>query len=311
MRGEGELPETVVTFPAGDIEAEATVLTARLVPGGVLVVTDRTPFHPLDPAWPDQPDDHGRLDLGPATYRVHRSLTALVTSPTGDMLLDSEIQVRRGTPGATFLVGHLIGNEPDQLSRPDRAVLTGARVRLRVDPDRRHRLSAAHTACHLVAYAVNECTDHLWRKPAATNSRGHRDFDRAALVSSRHSLSGSVDVYRLGKSLHRKGFDHERLRAELDHVLAATNSRLREWLAADLPVHIDVPQDRLTSPRQWSCPLPGGTATMPCGGTHVRTLSELASIAVSARLDDENQELSLVAETTVRQRSAAGPAHRP
>jgi alanyl-tRNA synthetase len=53
-----DLPDTRVSFPAGDMAGRGTVLgTDVLADGRQAFVVDVTPFHPLDHTWPDQPAD--------------------------------------------------------------------------------------------------------------------------------------------------------------------------------------------------------------------------------------------------------------
>ena len=58
---------TVVDFPAGAIAGSGTVLRVDPLGDAWAVVTDRTPFHPVDPSWPDQPGDTGTLNGSPVT----------------------------------------------------------------------------------------------------------------------------------------------------------------------------------------------------------------------------------------------------
>lgn len=46
---------TVITFPSGSLVASARVVGVHPAEGGAVVVLDRTPFHPVDHTWPDQP----------------------------------------------------------------------------------------------------------------------------------------------------------------------------------------------------------------------------------------------------------------
>jgi alanyl-tRNA synthetase len=114
--------------------------------------------------------------------------------------IGSVIPVRRGEEGWVWLVAHRLGEsaEPPQV---------GDEVELVVDVRRRRALSAAHTACHLAALAMNRAASHLWRKEARRDSLGSPDLDQIAMVSSVMDESGLTDVYRLGKSLRKKGFE--------------------------------------------------------------------------------------------------------
>ncbi len=58
---------TLVTFPTGATEGASAV--RELVPlgvpelpaGGLGLIVDTTPFHPVDHTWPDQPGDSGTV----------------------------------------------------------------------------------------------------------------------------------------------------------------------------------------------------------------------------------------------------------
>jgi alanyl-tRNA synthetase len=282
---------TIVTYPAGSTRESATVLGVLPDPrptagDRLLVITDVTPFHPLDPLWPDQPADHGELLAGDRVFTVRDTVT-LVRRPGGPVLVDDQVDARRDEPGVLFLVAHVV-------AAPAADVLTrGTAVTLAVDTDRRLRLSAAHTACHLLAYALNEATHGLWRKPTALDSRSHYDFDAATCVLTRHDVDGSVDEYRLGKSLRKRGFDSAGFLDGLSDTIKEVNRTLAKWIESDAPVRIDRAGPLLTDRRQWVCETPGGTAEMPCGGTHVRRLGEMESMTAAALFDEQAGVLTI------------------
>lgn len=274
---------TIVTYPGGSLCETSTVAAVLPMPAAdgdqrLIVITEATPFHPLDPLWPDQPADHGKLRVGSRTFAIYDTVT-IAKRGDGPVMIAEEVAVRRGDPGVLFFVGHVVdGAAAIQLG-------VGSEVILVVNEDRRLRLSAAHTACHLLAYALNERTNGLWRKPIDTDSRGHHDFDAATCVSTKHDLGGSVDQYRLGKSLRKRGFESacfiDGLAATVDDV----NRLLAQWIESDATVRIDAAGPRLTDRRQWVCETPGGAAQMPCGGTHVRRLGEIARMTAIASFD--------------------------
>ncbi|WP_084963115.1 metal-dependent hydrolase [Thermoactinospora rubra] len=268
---------THVTFPHGQVSGRSTVVATVPADGRHGVVVAETPFHPLDHTWPDQPADRGTLDGSPVLDCVTGA------ARDGQVLLGSDIPVRRGDDGWAWLVVHVL----------DRPVPVGAEVELEADPAYRAALSAGHTGCHLAALALNGVLAGRWRKEVAPDSLGHPDFDQAAITSSRIVEHGSLDVYRLGKSLRRKGFSADGL--DPVEIADQVNEVLKGWVAADAPVWVDAPGPELTARRTWNCDLPVGRATIPCGGTHVTRTGELGGVRVELSLE----EAALTMRTTV------------
>jgi alanyl-tRNA synthetase len=275
---------TIVTFPGGRVAGRSQIVEAVPTGGRHGLVTAETPFHPLDHTWPDQPADRGTIGGVPVADCVTGARPA---SGAGEILLGDAIPVRRGADDWEWLVVHVT----------ETPLPVGAEVDLEVDAAYRRALSAGHTACHLAALALNAALAGLWRKEAARDRLGHPDFDQAAISSSRITEYGSLDVYRLGKSLRRKGFSAEDL--DPARVARQVNERLDAWVAADAPVRLDVPGPGLTARRTWHCALPEGEASIPCGGTHVARTAELGRVEVALTLEDA----ALTMRTT-----CAGPA---
>jgi alanyl-tRNA synthetase len=286
---------TLVTFPSGTTHGGSTVVAALPLPGVVGLVTDTTPFHPLDHSWPDQPGDSGTVEFDTvqfdgARHPVVDCVTGAV-GPEGEFALGPQIPVRRGDPQWTWLAVHLVemvetGIEPDSL--------VGRAVVLRADPARRAALSASHTGCHLLALALNEALADRWGKEARLDALGSPDFDALAMDSSRMDQHASTDRYRVGKSLRKKGFDPEGLGGALAEVTAKINARLAGWLATDAKVRVDTPGPELTARRRWVCELPEGTASIDCGGTHLARLGELGSLTTTLSLSEDGTELVAV-----------------
>ncbi|UOQ88466.1 metal-dependent hydrolase [Agromyces endophyticus] len=270
--------DTTVTYPAGELVARATVLhTAPAGDGLIAVITDTTPFHPVDAAWPDQPADAGTLRTSTGEVPIRDAVVA-ATDGT-DLHLGGDIPVRKGTEGWVFVVAHLVD--------AGTAVAEGDQVEIEADAATRRALSLGHTACHAASLALNRAVEGRWSKPARTDALGRPDFDGIAIASSRIEPFGSVDRYRLNKSLRRAGFDAADLADGLDALADTVSGTVGEWIAAGSAVRVEREGDGLTDRRSWVAELPGGTARIACGGTHADSLAELGAVRVEFELVDD------------------------
>ncbi len=289
--------DTRVTFPGGSVRESATVLAATSPRPGSTgwadVITDVSPFHPVDPRWPDQGADAG--DLVTAGGRRHPVADCVIGATDGSTLfVGDDVPVRRGEAGWAFVVVH-------RLAAGSELPVAGDCVRLAVDAAARHAVSAGHTGCHVAAVALNAALAGRWRRAAATDGLGSPDFDQLAITASRIRPEGSVDTYRIGKSLRKKGFDPAGMAGALPDIQAATNSTLARWLAAGAPSRVECAGPGLTDLRTWVCELPDGVQRIACGGTHLTSLDELSGLAVELGLDDAAGELRMVTAAPLRQ----------
>ena len=270
--------DTRVTYPGGALTATSRVLhVAPASDGRLAVITESTSFHPVDAAWPDQPADAGVLRANGVDLPVRDAVVA-ATDGT-DLHLGDDIPVRTGTEGWAFLVAHLVDG--------DATIAEGDEVEIEADAATRRALSTGHTACHLASLALNRVLADRWSKPAREDSLGNPDFDGAAIASSRILPDGSLDRYRLNKSLRRAGFDTASLAGELDDVRVAVAEQLERWIASGAAVRVEAAGDGLTDRRTWVCELPEGTARIPCGGTHLDSAAELGSVTTSFAVVDD------------------------
>lgn len=279
--------DTIVTFPVGDLAATGTAV--HVAPHGehVAVVADVTSIHPVDSAWPDQPADPGVLRVGGGEFPIR---DAVVAATDGADLHVGDIPVRPGTDGWTFLVAHLVD--------ADVPVAEGDEIELEADGSARRALSFGHTACHAASLALNRALAARWSKAAREDALGSPDFDGIAIATSRIHPFGSVDRYRLNKSLRRAGFDPSGLADGLVELAASVDATLAEWVAADAKVRIERVGEHLTDRRTWVCELPEGSARIPCGGTHASSLGELGTVHVSFELGDDGGTPVLQMTTT-------------
>jgi alanyl-tRNA synthetase len=273
------MSSTIVSFADGSVIGEGVVTRVESSPEGAVVVVDATPFHPVDHTWPDQPGDSGELVSGDTRAPVAEAVMA-ASSDDGLFAVGSEIPAKRGAEGWTWLVAHRLTTEAPYWLVP------GTTVTLSVDAERRAGLSRGHTACHLASLALDLAVADLWRKDPGVDALGTPDFEGRANQSSRIHEDGAVDEYRLGKSLRRAGFDTETFASTLAEREERINSQLAAWVASGAASRIEAEGTTIVDRRRWHCELPEGEAVILCGGTHVASLSEFASISVSLDLTD-------------------------
>lgn len=270
---------TLVTFAAGALEGSGSVLHVVPGDGASVIVVDATPFHPVDHTWPDQPGDAGTISSDDASVEITEAVMAAI-SDEGEFSVGADIPVKRGAEGWTWLVGHrLAGDAPEWL-------VPGLSVGLSVDAARRAALSRGHTACHLASLALDLALADLWRKDPGVDALGNPDFEGRANQTSRIHEDGSVDEYRLGKSLRRAGFDTETFAATLSEREASVNAQLAVWVASGATSSIVTDGPTIVDRRTWVCELPDGKAEILCGGTHAASLAEFASISIMLDLSD-------------------------
>ena len=264
--------DTVVTYPAGAVAGTGTVLYTQVLPDGRLaVLLDSTPVHPVDAGWPDQGADRATL-TAPEGAEVPVTDCVVGATDGSSLYVGKDVPVRKGTEGWAFAAVHIL---------PAGTVLAeGSEVQLKVEEAYRAALSAGHTACHLASLALNRVLAGAWKKEAQSDAAGNPDFDALAIGTSTIGEYGSRDVYRLGKSLRRKGFRTEALLEDLQAVEAGVNATLKEWVASGAAVRIERESELLTGMRRWVCSLPGGTVSIPCGGTHLSSLAQVSGVQV-------------------------------
>lgn len=284
--------DTAVTYPAGGVSARSAVQhVEELDDGTAVVLLETTACHPVDAAWPDQGPDRAVLvrDGGGAPLTV---LDCVVGATDGEVLhLGADIPVRKGTEGWAFVVAHLVrGPAPAE----------GESVDVQVDQEHRSALSAGHTGCHLASLALNRALADRWKKEVAPDALGSANFDAAAIDTSRIGEYGSVDTYRLGRSLRRKGFITDGF--DPAPVQAAVNEILAGWAGSGGSIRIEREGDLLTDRRYWECVLPEGTVRIPCGGTHARSLGDFEDVSAALALEEDAGTPVLTMTTTVRPR---------
>jgi alanyl-tRNA synthetase len=282
------ISDTTITYPDGAMTSTGTVLHVESLPGGrSAVLLDTTAFHPVDTTWPDQPADRGTITTAQGTQSIIDAVTGGIHD--GELHLGTELPVRTGTDGWVFVVAHIIDGRPPAI---------GESADIIVDADYRTALSAAHTACHLAALALDAALATAWSKPVPVDALGNPAFDSLAIQQSRITPHYSTDTYRIGKSLRRKGF----IPAAFDDLQAVTdrvNEQLARWIATGGAVEIHRDDTAFSARRTWICELPDGRSGIPCGGTHIDDLAHLSAITSSLVTTDADGALEVTMTTVV------------
>jgi alanyl-tRNA synthetase len=290
------ISDTRVTYPAGATDASATVVHVESLPDGkAAVLLDSTSCHPVDAGWPDQGSDRAVLHRENGADIPIRD--CVVAATDGRMLyLGEEIPVRKGEDGWAFVVVHVVD------ATAAVSLEEGDTIEVRVGPDYRRALSIGHTACHVASIALNRAVADRWTKDARLDALGSPDFDGLAIESSIIHENGSVDRFRLNKSLRRKGFTTDGIEGELTSIQTAINSTLAAWSHAGSEIRIDRDGDGLTDRRYWTCELDRTAVSIPCGGTHASSLAALGTVLVELTIADADGTPVLTMETTASPR---------
>ena len=276
-----------VTFPQALSHDHSTACIVQDAGDDLAVVTQSTPFHPVDPVWPDQPEDRGWITCNNQKISVKACLTGAICSDTGKLFVGSEIPVRKGDERWQFVVVHMIDNS----HATQEAVQPGAPVELTIDVPYQNSLSLGHTACHLSALALNKTVREFWRKdPGRYDALGNPDLDQLTIVSSSIQPRGSRDHYRLGKSIRKKGLQTRELIEDLPNQFPKVEQQVNQWLSLGTNIHMEVQGNGLTDRRYWHCDLgDSGKVVIPCGGTHATNLSQLRQAQLSYEIVNEQE----------------------
>ncbi|ENM5834651.1 metal-dependent hydrolase [Vibrio metoecus] len=274
---------TEVTFPQGITALDTQIMLCQPHSAGVDVVTDKTPFHPVSHIWPDHPADRGVLIWQGNEYPVTACLVGVIEQASGHLYVGNDIPVKRDESGWLFVVVHRLNSMPPALK-------VGESVKLVVDAQYQASLSRGHSAGHLAYLALNKVlAQNYWRKDAdRKDPHGYFDFNSYAQISSFVTPDCSTDLYRLGKTLRKRGLNSDDVLKDLDLIEENTNQQLMQWLALSSSIHIECEGTTLTDSRYWVCDLhEGAPARIPCGGTHVNGLEAFRLIKVVLKQVDE------------------------
>lgn len=275
---------TQVVFTQQQWLLDSTVLMISHSGDENYVVTQSTPFHPVSHIWPDHPADQGMVIHAGKQYQVNNCVVGAIDLATNSLFIAQDIPVKRDTDGWVFVVVHIITGTID--------FDIGNTVTLSVDREYQQSLSRGHSAGHLSSLALNKVLHNdFWRKePTRRDELGYYDFHSYAQEKSEVTPDLCTDTYRLGKTLRKRGLNSADLLAELNLVAERINLQLSDWVALKTAVVMRREGDHLTDSRYWQCNLGSeGVIEIPCGGTHILSLSEYQSVTVSFKVNSDQE----------------------
>jgi alanyl-tRNA synthetase len=279
------MTELLITYPAGSTAESSTVVAVGGMGPHVLFAVERTPCHPESPRWPDQPADRCTL-TGPSEQASVECLEGY--------LRGAELGLGELPDGESQAIRCVVHRAPANL-----AIELGEEVTVSVDQHYRESVSRSHSRCHLASLALNAALADAWRKePPARDSLGNPDFDKLAILTSRIDEHGSVDAYRVGKHVRKAGFSADAL-SEPEALAQEVERIAGRWLRSTPTISVTPGICRLEERRTWSCELPEGTASFPCGGTHVRHMEPNEDLAVAISWDPQERRLRMTARSDI------------
>jgi len=286
---------TCITFPGQSTTEKSTILLAQTMKShssDTMIFLEKTPFHPVNPHWPDQPEDKGTITIGSDQIPIKHCFTAVMNKNSQEILLDTEVKIKRDDPNWFFLVAHIIDS---QKIKP-LSSLVGKQALLNVDKTYRLQLSQAHTACHISALALNKTLISYWNKPYQPDALGHSDLVHLAITKTVIQEQWVQDTFRIGKSARKKGFDALSFFEHIKTIEDRTNVQINEWLRT--PIHIDIlPKIALLHETiSWICHLPDGIAKISCGGTHITQIKPDNHIKITLEKKEDVPEFTMVTQ---------------
>ncbi|MGB1973059.1 MAG: alanyl-tRNA editing protein [Vibrio toranzoniae] len=279
---------TITQFCHQIWQLKAKVLHIESDENKTYLITDVTPFHPVSHIWPDHPADQGFVTVGDVQYPVEDCLVGAIEQSTGKLFIAADIPVKRDAEGWTFVVVHQLSASASMINIHDEIVLS-------VDKEYQASLSRGHSAGHIASLALNKVlAESYWRKDAdRKDPLGSYDFNSYAQVTSFVTQELCTDKYRLGKTLKKRGLNVADMLANLESIEADINQMISGWLAESTPVAMRLEGEALTDSRYWEWQLDAETlVSIPCGGTHIESTSELKRLSVKlTQLDEQHIEM--------------------
>ncbi len=274
-----ELLTAEASFMLGTLTLESNIIGVMKYEDGTILITQDSPFYPKNYKWPDQLHDNGIISIGDKELTVTKVYTAGLIN--GHLYIDQEITKQATSPAKIIPAHHL----PDLQGISERDLI-GKTVTLSVNDETRYKVSAAHSMAHFMSLALNKATNHIWSKIYDTDDLGNYNLDKAAIYQSSVTELKSVDIYRFGKSIKKKGFDKNILIENLDKINKEVNNTLNNWLSQGAEITIEYQSKEINDTRLWKSTIDSTAVTIPCGGTHINNINEVKGVNVEIKIGE-------------------------
>ncbi|MDC9595674.1 hypothetical protein [Xenorhabdus anantnagensis] len=267
------------SFMTGQLSLDAVIIDIFKYNNGYIIITDNSPFYPENYKWGDQKSDVGVIAFSTHILNIVKTYTAAVID--GRIYIDQNIPNKLSSEDKLIPALYLESlNGLEEKIILDEKIIIGKRVKLSVDAEVRHKISAAHSMAHFMSLALNKVANKYWNKNYDTDSLGNFNLDKASIFKSSISELQSVDIYRFGKSIKKKGFDKAAFLQDIDSVNEEMNLTLKNWLSVGSEIQVEYISKNIEDLRLWKSTVENHPVVIPCGGTHIKNTEEIEDVKV-------------------------------
>ncbi len=281
------------SFMTGQLSLDAIIIEAFKYNNGYIVITSNSPFYPKNYKWGDQKSDIGVIVLNNQAVNIVKTYTAVI--------IDSMIYIDHDIPNKLNIEDKLIpAHYLESLNGLECQSIVGAKVKLSVDAEVRHKISAAHSMAHFMSLALNKVTNKYWNKDYDKDGLENYNLDKAAIFKSSISELKSIDTYRLGKSLKKKGFDKASFLESIVSINEEINLILKNWLVTGSEIRVEYTSQDIGSLRLWKSTVENRPVVIPCGGTHIKNTEEIQDVKVEIKPEESDEYIVITTYCKLR-----------
>ncbi|WP_338884371.1 MULTISPECIES: hypothetical protein [Xenorhabdus] len=281
------------SFMTGQLSLNAIVIDVFKYDDGYIVITNNSPFYPQNYKWGDQKSDIGVIAFNNHTLNIVKTYTAVI--------IDGKICIGHDIPDKLNSEDKLIpAHYLESLNGLECQSMVGEKVKLSVDAEARYKISAAHSMTHFMSLALNKVANKYWNKDYDTDSLGNYNLDKAAIFKSSISELKSVDTYRFGKSLKKKGFDKASFLANIVSINEEMNLILKNWLSTGSEIQVEYTSKNIEDFRLWKSTVENRPVVIPCGGTHIKNTEEIQDVKVEIKPEENDEYIVITTHCKLR-----------